>query len=597
MPAPPSRLVIGTPEASHRAPGLLIAFGDRDDPQRLAVLLAEHVAEQLPADRAVRGWVDICLAPKASWKERRLALSDALSRAAERGAGHLVTLVDVDALAPPSGGDSYGDQSVAMRKDLYRVVLEGIARGGWVVVRPCPCPEITADLADLGIVEEYAPEPAGVAYPEEANPFAPEIRPLAAGLVRRGMLHPRDLSRLVTDVTSFDEHLVSLACDALPAEARSAGELLSALRPPQRANGALGPFAYADGLPSATAVPRAAVQVLAAAGFLQPGAEPSTLRMPRLVRDLLRRHAAIEAAGEVRRLHARLAAEGGEGDTPAQLEAHHHAALAGDVERAKRTARFYGTELRDLATRMSLEANQAGDRAKFAQAAELFDYIVKNFDEADAYSWEYLGYNLARADAAANAPRVLKAYERAHQLSPTNPLYHGRLLGFRGQMGQDVRAEFVQWLDRYVAKSGPEAVSFFARAALKGLRHGGRREQVAHILRQRRELLERFAPRSLDEGGARPAPVEEGGQAGNAHARPHETRPREQLTALHEDLEARSLAWQSAAPADRPALRREIDRLRAKAATMIKAKADAALGPVEQAHANAAVEARRLLGR
>jgi hypothetical protein len=502
MPAPPSKLVIGTvEEAAPKAGGVFLPFGDRDDPQRLAVLLAEHVAKQLPSDPSVERWADTCLDPKASWPKRRLALGDALTYAAERRTDHFITLVDVDALATQGTDDWDADLSVKMRRELYRVVLDAVERGGWVVIRPCPSRRATTELEGLGIAEEYAPESTSSMHLKEANLFAPEVRPIAAWLVHRGTLRPRDLSRIVEDVSDSDEHLIDLAYDALPPAARDAGKLLSAVRPPQHVNGALGPFAYVDDKrPSAAAVPRAAAEALQKAGFLQPGAEPSTLRMPRLVRGLLRRFAPLGMASEVRRLHARLATEAFEAkDISAKLEAHRHAVLAGDIELAKNTALFYGTELRGLATEISLEGRREGDRAKFATAADLFDYLVRNFDEADAYSWEYLGYNLARANPMTVDPRVLKAYQRAHQLWPENPLYHGRLLGFLGRMGHDTSDEFSTWLDRYVNRfgDGREAVSLFAKAALDGLRYGGQRERATQIVERKRALLERFAPRAL----------------------------------------------------------------------------------------------------
>jgi hypothetical protein len=318
--------------------------------------------------------------------------------------------------------------------------------------------------------------------------------------VRIGALRPRDLSRIIADVEDFDAHLVDLAYDALPPSARDTGKLLSAVRPPQHVNGALGPFIYAGDKPSATSVPRTATAALRDGGFLQPSAEPATLRVPRLVRDLLRRFAQLGMAGEVQRLHRRLAAEPLDAKaTSTQLEIHHHAVLAGDVDRAKSSAQFYGTELRDLATQLSFEGQRERNRAKFAKAAELFEYVVTNFDETDAYAWEYVGYNLARANDVTHRTRILKAYDQAHRLWPDNPLYHGRLLGFRGQMGQDIVASFASWLDRYVSKFGDEldAVSFFAEAALKGLRRGKQNEQVTRIVAQKRALLERFAPRAL----------------------------------------------------------------------------------------------------
>lgn len=480
--------------------GLLFPFGDRDDPQRLAVLLAEHVAATFPGNVEIARKARVCLDPRTSWKDRRIILGDTLALATEQHTDHFIALADIDALAPQGTEDWRADRSITMRQDLYKLVLEAVERGGWLVFRTSPARRVSPDLADLDLEETYTTNPHGVELPEEANPYAPEIRPIAAWLTLRGALRPRDLSRIVADVEDFDAHLVDLAYDALPPSARDAGKLLSAVRPPQHVNGAIGPFAYAGDRPTATSIPRAAADALRGSGFLQPGAAASTLRMPRLVRDLLRRFAPLGMAGETRRLHERLAAVPIEAKgTPDKLEIHHHAVFARDVERAKSTALFYGTELRDLATQLSLEGQHERDRAKFAQAAELFEYVVSTFDRTDAYAWEYLGYNLARAGDAANRPRIRQAYETAHRLWPDNPLYHGRLLGFRGQLGQDIVADFASWLDRYVNKFGDErdAVSFFAEAALKGLLRGHQREQLQRIIDQKRAFLERFAPRAL----------------------------------------------------------------------------------------------------
>jgi hypothetical protein len=48
MPALPSKIVLGTLETAPPGLRLLVPFGDRDDPQRLAVLLAEHVTAAFP---------------------------------------------------------------------------------------------------------------------------------------------------------------------------------------------------------------------------------------------------------------------------------------------------------------------------------------------------------------------------------------------------------------------------------------------------------------------------------------------------------------------------------------------------------------------
>ncbi len=494
-----SIIQIGILEKPPPGLSLFFAYGDRDDPQRLVVLLAEHLARISAHDTAITNKTQICLDPRASWTKRHTALGDALNLAAEQQAERFIALADIDALAPRETEDWNADRSVSMRRDIYKLVLEAIERGGWLVFRTCPRKSVSPELARREVTVTYA-EPPASAQLEEAKSFAPEVRPIAAWLVRRGVLSPRDLSRVVADVEDFDAHVVDLAYDALPPFARDAGKLLGAVRPPQHVNGAFGAFAYASGAPTAVSIPRPAMEALRASELLQPGAEPSTLRMPRLVRDVLRRFAHLGMSGPLSQLHDNLAARPIDAeDTAGQLEIHHHAVLAGNVERAKTTARFYGTELRELARQLSFEGRREKNRAKFTKAADLFTYVLDHFDPNDAYAWEYKGYNLALTNAPDQRDNILHAYERAHHLWPQNPLYHGRWLGFRGQLGEDVASEVMRWIDRYVDQYGDneQAVSYFAETALTGLRRGKQLAQVSQIIMRKRTLLERFAPQAL----------------------------------------------------------------------------------------------------
>lgn len=495
-----SIIQIGPLEEPPPGLGLFFAYGDRDDPQRLVVLLAEHLTKISAHDPAITNKTRVCLDPRASWTKRHTALADALHLAAERRSERFIALADIDALAPRETEDWNADRSVSMRWDIYELVLEAIERGGWLVFRTCPAKSVSPELARREVMITYAPDPPASSQPEETKSFAPEVRPIAAWLVRRGVLSPRDLSRVVADVEDFDAHIVDLAYDALPPVARDAGKLLAAVRPPQHVNGALGPFAYAAGVPTATSIPRAAVDALRASGLLQPGAVSSTLRMPRLVRDVLRRFAPLGMAGPLSQLHDHLAALPIDAeDTAGQLEIHHHAVLAGNVERAKSTARFYGTGLRELARQLSFEGQREKDRAKLLKAADLFSHVLAHFDPNDAYAWEYKGYNLALTNDPSLRDEILHAYEQAHHLWPQNPLYHGRWLGFRGQLGEEIASEVMRWIDRYVDQYGgsEHAVSYFAETALKGLRRGKQLAQVSQIIARKRTLLERFAPQAL----------------------------------------------------------------------------------------------------
>lgn len=215
MTALPSKIVIGTLESASPRPPLLFTFGDRDDPQRLAVLLAECLQAEFPSSPEIVEKASVCLDPRRSWKHRRFNLRDALALAADRHTGSFVALADVDALAPSGTEDWSADRSLAMRKDLYSLVLDAIGRGGWLVYRPSPMRKVSRELAELDVEETYTTESEALSYPEEVSPYAPEVGPIAAWLMDRGMLRPYDLSRIVADVEDFDAHIVDLAYDAL----------------------------------------------------------------------------------------------------------------------------------------------------------------------------------------------------------------------------------------------------------------------------------------------------------------------------------------------------------------------------------------------
>lgn len=301
MKTSPSKILVGTLESCPDIPGRIFAFGERDDPMRLTVLLAEHVLKLLPADTEVQAKAQICMDPKASWRQRTRALAGALARTAEQWQGHFVALVDIDALAPQGEESWTSDRPILMRRELFTLLEDAIERGGWLVLRTAPSKSLSPELSRLQIDVAYAVEPEGSAQPDEIKLFAPEVRPVTAWLLRDAGFRPRDLSRIVEDVTNFDAHVVDLAYQVLSPAARDAGKLLAALRPPQRWNGALGPFAYADQRPSATHLPRSAVDELRASGFLQPGLSGAGAHLPvpcRWVCARSRGHVARKEAGQ-----------------------------------------------------------------------------------------------------------------------------------------------------------------------------------------------------------------------------------------------------------------------------------------------------------
>lgn len=69
--------------------------------------------------------------------------------------------------------------------------------------------------------------------------------------------------------------------------------------------------------------------------------------------------------------------------------------------------------------------------------------------------------------------RILRAYVCAHECAnERNPLYHGRLLGFRAELGEDVSNEFDRAMHLYTAGKDSK-VTYFVKAVFDGLKRGG----------------------------------------------------------------------------------------------------------------------------
>ena len=102
-------------------------------------------------------------------------------------------------------------------------------------------------------------------------------------------------------------------------------------------------------------------------------------------------------------------------------------------------------------------------------------------------------------------PKVLNAYEQAHKHWPENPLYHGRLLGFRAQLGAKVDADIVRAIGYYVQAYGDEreGVSHFAKTAIMGLVRANQKERARSIIKKCQGWLERFAPQTLADLNSR----------------------------------------------------------------------------------------------
>lgn len=490
MNLPVSKLIDGTKAPPGIRTGVFYAYGDPDDPLRLLVLLAAHAAERLGTDPGP------CLDPRASWRSRRDGLEGLLEALHERSVGNVV-LSDLDALAPDPQDDWDDRASQRMREDMFDLVCRAVDRGGWVVLRPSPIARVSKRLAGITAEEESQSDP--VEEPRTLA-FSPDVRPVARWLVESGHLRAQDLRHITESVPDPDEHIIAIGYDALLGEERVIARRVQVLRPPSLINGAFGPLPF-----DAThrfGVQRDAVVALRACGFLQTAEDHqhAPVRMPRRIRDVVGSHLAYLEGDWVTDAHEWLAEQGSTTSAPEPLiEAHYHAARAGRIDLAKSTARYYGYELRSLATRMSLE------RQDFQAAAELFRYLVDGFDATDAYAWEYLGYNLARWDAHDRArgrhgEQILEAYQRAMVLDRSNPLYHGRWLGYLAEIGKDVDDPFDRAMAKYLREYGvqEDAVSRLAMPVFAGLRRAHRMEDVQRILTKWRMALEKYAPKVVE---------------------------------------------------------------------------------------------------
>jgi len=168
-------------------------------------------------------------------------------------------------------------------------------------------------------------------------------------------------------------------------------------------------------------------------------------------------------------------------DAEDEIEAHYHAVAARDFDLATSTAKYYGTDLRILAYRLSVSGDYEG-------AAKVYRYVTENYDPTDAYSWEYYAYNLARSpNGALSKDAVLQAYEKAVELAKDNPLYRGRLLGYRAELGEPVDgivSEACKLIAFYQMTVGSSAVTYFAEPVLNGLGRAKRPAAARSILKK-----------------------------------------------------------------------------------------------------------------
>jgi hypothetical protein len=450
--------------------------GEDDDALRIVAELAAALVS--PAATTSK-----CLVPSSSWEERQREAAQLLSR--ERtAAGRTLVVVDPDDL--PNETSSLDDEArwddrafVKARHAVRQMLVQHAAQGGNVVfVRSRPTLEVTAELEALGIGSDE----------DDEDPLAdlmPFVRPLARWLLMTGVLDDAALKHWIrtTDEPDLSDLVVHAAWESITSVARAALDRLAVLRGPQALNGVAGPFAIDDS-DAPLSVSRRAVDELIASGWLQTPPTGSGRELPNALRRFLMPR--LRLTGDPEPLHAAIVQKAlphqATMTVPQATEVHHHAVDSGSTDLALRTATFFVNDLRRLAYRLSTAEE------RYADAAKIYRTIVEN-DPKDAYAHQYLAYNLHKANGGAKlaaSDEVLRHYECAKSLEPTNPLFVGRWLACRAGRGENVTTELKRQIRRFRINHGKNAVSFLARTPLSQMP----RDQRNEVAREWRWLLQ-----------------------------------------------------------------------------------------------------------
>lgn len=491
MPRKPKK----TEQVSRPSVVVLEAFGDPDDHLRLSTLIADVVSKIPAITPLLRGKARRLTDDRGplSWRERRLDFTE-IMRLVPSGA---LVLRDPDAFAEAYTSDGSTDWNDAAlhreRGEFFECLMEPIARGAIELVRTAPDPRFSRRLPSPAVSAEDTPD-------DSSDPYASLVGPDARGALR-WLLKSKHLEEDAVDELieggvgpALDRHFLLVTYDHAAPNIRAAAYRLAVLRGERKLNGSIGPFSV-QARPAEAAVTRAQIDGLLACGFLRR-VTGERVRMPRIVRDIVLARADATDPDSVADDHklafAHLEQFYDLSRIDCMIERHHHAVHGLLIKEAIATAKFYATDLRELAIRLS-------HKEQWNAAAGVYRAIVER-DRADSYAWEYLGYNLVRAQPQAQPTKhvdeILDAYSKAHEIEPTNPLYHGRLVGFRGRMGKDIGAEF----DRGIRNYTWNGVDRFASEVLKGLRRGKHDQTARRLVNAHTSLLKHPEVKRIMDG-------------------------------------------------------------------------------------------------
>lgn len=445
---------------------VVVCQGDADDHLRIVVELAEALRDVADPEP-----LSACLDPSRAWRSvggevgRLDAFRELLASVRLPDRAVTACIVDPDALDVAPEGTALWDDATARREraELLDTLIRAAQRGGWIFVRPWPRLSLSLRLDFTDLVGDEPADRVGL---------PPGAVILRRWLAEHGGASDARLEALLAEVDGLAEALTDAALDALPPAALRAGVTLSAVRSELALNGTCGPLRWDEAGPDAVA--RDGVACLREAGLLLPTGPTKRQRISRILRQRLDARMTAGERGARRQAHAALARRAAGSSSPEILERHYHAVQAADLEVALETAVFFGSDLREIARERSFQG-------RYAEAAAIYRTIVERFDAHDAYAWEYLGYNLARAQESPQVDaldRIEAAYLTAHRLARTNPLFHGRLIGLRIEHRGAPLADADRLCALYRAQAGPLGRDWFGWQIVRALRRSGRRDDA-----------------------------------------------------------------------------------------------------------------------
>jgi tetratricopeptide (TPR) repeat protein len=450
-------------------------YGEDDDALRIAAEIAAGLGS------CEREAAQTCLAPESSWSQRHKAVKHLLDERRGDRATRPFLVVDLDALpasVPEQGDELWDDRSFLVARSSIRALLltHACSTENVIFVRTRPERRLTNELDARGIVcaDDTEDDPADI---------MPFTRPLARWLLDRGRISQAALGHWVRtiDEPELSQLVVEAAYESLTQEDRATLGRLAVLRGPQPINGAAGPFKLGDSA-GTLALPRAQVEALRTAGWLQSAVGRDGFVLPNAVRKFVGLREQLTS--DLRTDHLEIAKAGfsriDRAGVSEAIETHHHAIASGNSDLAIRTGRHFLNDLRRLAFDLSAHGEE------YAKAAKLYQAILER-DSKDAYAHEYLAYNLQMMNPEAQpTDEILDHYDTARRIERGNPLFLGRWLACRASRGENVATELKRLIRRFHPQ-GLDAVSFLARTPLRKMAPEHRDE----VAREFRWLLER----------------------------------------------------------------------------------------------------------